>query len=237
MLLDNNYIKGDLMRLLIVEDEKDLNSVLVTRLKSENYCVDSCFNGEDALNFIENTEYDGIILDIMIPKIDGITVLKTIRKENNKTPVLLLTAKDSIQDKVNGLDNGADDYLVKPFIFDELLARIRVMTRRNSDNVTNVFTIDDLTVNCTSHTVNRGNDNIQLSSKEFAILEYMIRNQGIVLSKEKIEEHIWNYDYDGNSDIIKVYIRYLRKKIDSNYDKKLIHTVRNYGYVLKLEEE
>lgn len=224
------------MRLLIVEDEEDLNSVLVTRLKSENYCVDSCFNGEDALEFIENTEYDGIILDIMLPKIDGITILKTIRKNNNKTPVLLLTAKDSIQDKVNGLDNGADDYLVKPFIFDELLARIRVMTRRKNDSVTNIFTIDDLTVNCTTHSVMRGNDNIQLSSKEFAILEYMIRNQGIVLSKEKIEEHIWSYDYDGNSDIIKVYIRYLRKKIDSNYDNKLIHTVRNYGYVLKLDE-
>ena len=224
------------MRLLIVEDEEDLNSVLVTRLKSENYCVDSCFNGEDALDFIENTEYDGIILDIMLPKIDGITVLKTIRKENNKTPVLLLTAKDSIQDKVSGLDSGADDYLVKPFIFDELLARIRVMTRRNNNNVTNIFTIDDLTVNCLTHNVKRGDSYIQLSSKEFAILEYMIRNQGIVLSKEKIESHIWNYDYDGNSDIIKVYKRYLRKKIDSNFDKKLIHTVRNYGYVLKLED-
>lgn len=224
------------MRLLIVEDEMDLNEVLVTRLESENYCVDSCNNGEEAWEYIQLTEYDGIILDIMLPIMDGLTVLKNMRSHNIKTPVLLLTAKDRIEDRVYGLDLGADDYLVKPFAFDELLARIRVMTRRYTSNVTNIFTVGDLTVNCTNHTVKRGKTNISLSSKEFAILEYMIRNQGIVLSKEKIEQHIWNYDYQNSSDIIKVYIRYLRKKIDDKFEHKLIHTVRNYGYVLKEEE-
>lgn len=224
------------MRLLVVEDEQDLNDILVKRLESANYSVDSCFNGLDSLDYIHSTEYDVIILDIMLPKIDGLTVLKKIRSNNINTPVILLTAKDSIDDRVHGLDMGADDYLIKPFAFDELLARIRVMTRKKSNNTTNIFTIADLTVNCNTHTVTRGNKAINLSSKEFSILEYMIMNQGIVLSKEKIEEHIWNYDYEGDTNIIKVYIRYLRKKIDDDFNIKLIHTIRNCGYVLKVDK-
>ncbi|MEA5083905.1 MAG: response regulator transcription factor [Lachnospiraceae bacterium] len=223
------------MRILIAEDEEDLNEILVKRLKNENYGVDSCFNGEDAWDFIRLTDYDAVVLDIMMPKLNGIEVLKRIRSKNIKTPVLLLTAKDSIEDRVNGLNCGADDYLIKPFAFDELLARIKVMIRRKTESVSNIFTLADLTVNCDTHLVQRGDVTISLSSKEFAILEYMIRNQGIVLSKEKIEQHIWNYDYDGCSNVIKVYIRYLRKKIDDNFDVKLIQTIRNLGYVLRVE--
>lgn len=223
------------MRILIAEDEEDLNEILVKRLKNENYGVDSCFNGEDAWDFISLTDYDAVVLDIMMPKLNGIEVLKRIRNKNIKTPVLLLTAKDSIDDRVNGLNCGADDYLIKPFAFDELLARIKVMIRRKTESVSNIFTLADLTVDCDSHKVKRGDVNINLSSKEFAILEYMIRNQGIVLSKEKIEQHIWNYDYEGSSNVIKVYIRYLRKKIDDDFDVSLIHTVRNLGYVLRVE--
>lgn len=223
------------MRILIAEDEEDLNEILVKRLKNENYGVDSCFNGEDAWDFISLTDYDAVVLDIMMPKLNGIEVLKRMRGKNIKTPVLLLTAKDSIEDRVNGLNCGADDYLIKPFAFDELLARIKVMIRRKTESVSNVFTLADLTVDCDSHKVKRGEVSINLSSKEFAILEYMIRNQGIVLSKEKIEQHIWNYDYEGSSNVIKVYIRYLRKKIDDGYDVTLIQTVRNLGYVLRVE--
>lgn len=223
------------MRILIAEDEEDLNEILVKRLKNENYGVDSCFNGEDAWDFIRLTDYDAVVLDIMMPKLNGIEVLKRIRTKNIKTPVLLLTAKDSIEERVNGLNCGADDYLIKPFAFDELLARIKVMIRRKTESVSNIFTLADLTVNCDTHLVQRGDVTINLSSKEFAILEYMIRNQGIVLSKEKIEQHIWNYDYDGGSNVIKVYIRYLRKKIDDDFDVKLIQTIRNLGYVLRVE--
>lgn len=223
------------MRILVVEDEKDLNCVIVKKLNAEGYATDFCYNGQDALDYIHQTEYDAIIMDIMMPKINGIEVVKRLRMKNNLTPILLLTAKDGILDRVTGLDSGADDYLIKPFAFEELLARIRVMTRKQLNQKTNVFTIADLTVNCDTHQVTRGNDEIILSSKEFSILEYLIRNAGIVLSREKIEEHTWNYDYEGGSNIVDVYIRYLRKKIDDNYSNKLIHTIRGSGYVLKIE--
>lgn len=221
------------MRLLIVEDEVDLNDVLVTRFKEENYGVDGCYDGEEAFVYIEQTNYDAIVLDIMLPKLDGISLLRRLRKSGDQTPVLFLTAKDSIKDRVTGLEAGADDYLIKPFAFEELLARIRVMTRKRVNNPTDIFTLADLTVNCITHNVTRGGREIVLSGKEFAILEYLIRNKGIVLSKESIGEHIWDYDFDRDHNIIKVYIRYLRKKLDDDYQVKLIHTVRNYGYVLK----
>ncbi len=176
-------------------------------------------------------------MDIMLPKINGFEVLKKIRSKGIKTPVLLLTAKDSIEDRVTGLDLGADDYLVKPFAFDELLARIRVLLRRTSDNPDNIFKIANLTVDCNSHSVFRDNTSIKLSTREFTILEYMIRNKNRVLSREKIEEHIWDYDYEGGTNIVDVYIRYLRRKIDNNFTPKLIHTVRGIGYVLKVENE
>ena len=169
------------MRLLIAEDEKALNNVIAKRLTAEGYSVDSCYDGAEALSFLEMGEYDAVILDIMMPILDGLSVLKTMRSEKNSTPVLLLTAKDSIDDRVTGLDAGAQDYLIKPFAFEELLARIRAMTRKAAGNTTNIFEIEDLVLDINSHTVTRGGKNITLSAKEFDILEYMIRNKGIVL--------------------------------------------------------
>ena len=227
------------MRILVVEDEKNLNDIIVKRLILEKYGVDTCFNGNDALEYIFSTEYDVIVSDIMLPGIDGFEILKRIREKGIKTPVLLLTALDGIEDRVKGLDYGADDYLVKPFAFDELMARIRVLLRRNSTNgnfnASNVFSIANLRVNCNSHDVFRDDVPIKLSTREFTILEYMIRNKERVLSREQIEQHIWNYDYEGGTNVIDVYIRYLRKKIDKDFEPKLIHTVRGIGYVLKVE--
>ena len=225
------------MRILVVEDEVNLNDIIVKKLKLEHYGVDSCFDGKEALDYIFSAEYDVILLDIMLPKLDGFEVLKKIRNKNIKTPVLLLTARDGIEDRVQGLDFGADDYLVKPFAFDELLARIRVLLRRNTDNASNIFTLSNLTVNCNSHEVFRDNTSIKLSTREFTILEYMIRNKEKVLSREKIEQHIWDYNYEGGTNVVDVYIRYLRKKVDDNFSPKLIHTIRGIGYILKVENE
>ncbi len=221
------------MRILIAEDEKSLNNVITKTLTKNGYSVDSCFDGEEALDYLAGAEYDAVILDIMMPKLDGISVLKKFRASGSSTPVLFLTAKDAVSDRVQGLDAGADDYLVKPFSFDELLARIRVLLRRNTGNAENVLRAANLTVDLNARAVFRDSTAIALSSKEFSILEYMVRNQGIVLTREKIEQHIWNYNYEGGSNVIDVYIRYLRKKIDDSYTPKLIHTVRGTGYVLK----
>ena len=223
------------MRLLVVEDEVYLLDILKKRLTKEHYSVDTCEDGLEAWDYIKLTQYDGIVLDIMLPGMDGIELLKQMRKEGDHTPVLLLTARDSIEDRVTGLDIGADDYLIKPFAFEELLARIRVMLRRQ-DTVQpqdEVYRLADLSVDCKSHAVTRGGKQIELSSKEFALLEYLIRNQGAVLSREQIEQHIWSYDYMGSSNMVDVYIRYLRKKIDDGQEKKLIQTVRGAGYVLR----
>ena len=226
------------MRILVIEDEENLNDIIVKKLTMEKYGVDSCLNGTDALNYIFSTEYDVIVSDIMLPGLDGFEILKKIRENGIKTPVLLLTARDGIEDRVKGLDYGADDYLVKPFAFDELMARIRVLLRRNptsNSNASNVFKIANLTVNCNSRDVFRDETFIKLSTREFTILEYMIRNKERVLSREQIEQHIWNYDYEGGTNVIDVYIRYLRRKIDKGFEPKLIHTIRGIGYVLKVE--
>ncbi len=224
------------MRILVVEDEKKLNELISNKLKKEHYSVDSCYDGSDALDYLRGAEYDAVILDIMLPGMNGLDILRAIRRKKDRTPVLLLTAKDSIEDRVTGLDTGADDYLVKPFAFDELLARIRVMIRRSSQSVSNIFTVADLVVDCDARTVTRGGIPVILASKEFSVLEYMIRNAGTVLSRDKIGRHIWNYDYEGGSNVVDVYIRYLRKKLDEGRTPKLIHTVRGAGYVLRAEE-
>lgn len=221
------------MRILIAEDEPDLRSVIAKTLEKNHYSVDACPDGREALDFLEMAEYDAVVLDIMMPKTDGLTVLKTMRRQGKHTPVILLTARDSIQDRVTGLDAGADDYLVKPFAMDELLARLRVVLRREAASQDNCYRIANLTVDSNRRAVYRDDLEITLSSKEFSILEYMIRNKGIVLSRDKIEQHIWNYDYAGGSNVVDVYIRYLRKKIDENFEPKLIHTIRGAGYVLK----
>ena len=180
-------------------------------------------------------QYDAILLDIMMPKVDGYELLKRIRDKGIDTPVLFLTAKDAIADRVKGLDLGADDYLVKPFDFEELLARIRVMTRKSSGNHSNLFTYEDLSVDTKKRTIFRNGEEIILLPKEFTILEHLIRNQGTVLSREQLENQIWNYEYSGSSNNIDVYMSKLRKKIDGNHSVKLLHTIRGVGWVLRKE--
>lgn len=221
------------MKILVVEDEKDLNRLIVKELESEGYVVESCFDGECAFDYLCMEEYDGVILDVMLPRMDGFEVLKRARKKGIRTPVLFLSAKSDIKDIVRGLDLGADDYLVKPFSFEELLARVRVMTRKKADVHENIYRCRDLVVDCNDRSVRRGERLIELSPKEFSILLYLIRNQNIVLTRAQIEANIWDSGYDGYSNVIDVYIRYLRKKIDSDSDFKMIQTIRGVGYILK----
>ena len=224
------------MRILLAEDEKALNRVVTRRLTWEGYSVDSCFDGQEALDYLAAVEYDAVILDVMMPKVDGFEVLTQMRERGDDTPVLFLTARDALADKVEGLDLGADDYIVKPFEFDELMARLRVLTRRKSSSTSNIYVCGDLTVDSGHHKVTRGDTEIVLTAKEYALLECLIRNKGLVLSREQIETNLWNGDYIVGSNVVDVYIRMVRKKVDAEFEKKLIHTVRGYGYVLKEEE-
>ncbi|RKJ19863.1 DNA-binding response regulator [bacterium D16-50] len=221
------------MRILFAEDERDLNDIVTRKLEAGGYSVDSCFNGREALDCLDCGEYDGIILDIMMPEADGFQVLESLRRRGKNTPVLFLTARDSVADRVKGLDGGANDYLIKPFSLEELMARLRAMTRRPFGLADNVLRVEDLTLDRTSHEVRRGGVEIGLSAKEYALLEYMMCNRGVVLSREKIEDHIWNFDYQGGTNAVDVYVSYLRKKVDEGHSRKLIHTVRGSGYVLK----
>ena len=223
------------MRILIAEDQKDLNKILTKKLTAEGYNVDSCFDGQEALDHLRAADYDGVILDVNMPRLDGFGVVKAMRASGSQAPVLFLTARDSIEDKVTGLDLGASDYLVKPFSFEELMARVRALTRRSAPTLAPFYTLCDLTLDPNSHTVTRAGREIKLSAKEFALLEYLLRNQGRVLSRENIENNLWNFDYEGGSNAVDVYIRYLRRKIDEAFSPKLIHTVRGVGYVLKEE--
>ncbi len=223
------------MRILFAEDERDLNDIITKKLTSQGYSVDSVYDGEEAIDILSYTDYDAVILDIMMPKADGFAVLRALRSKGKNTPVLFLTARDSVQDRVAGLDSGANDYLVKPFSVEELLARIRAMTRTAFGVSDSLLSVGDLTMDTAAKIVKRGGKEIPLSAKEYALLEYLMHNVGIVLSREKIENHIWNFDYEGGTNVVDVYIRYLRKKIDEEYDKKLIHTVRGRGYVLREE--
>lgn len=220
------------MRILIAEDEMTLNDIINQKLTEEGYCADSCYDGEDALYYLQSAQYDAVIMDVMMPKMDGFSVVEKYRLSGGNAPILFLTARDSIDDKVRGLDLGANDYLTKPFSFDELMARIRAMTRTRDGNASNIYTVADLTLDASSKVVKRGGQLINLSAKEFALLEYLIRNKDKVLSREQIENSIYNFDYEGGTNVIDVYIRYLRKKIDEDFDVKLIHTVRGVGYVL-----
>lgn len=225
------------MRILLAEDERDLNHIIAKRLTAEGYSVDCCFDGQEAIDILSYTDYDALILDVMMPHADGYAVLRALRDKGKTTPVLFLTARDAVADRVKGLDSGANDYLVKPFSFEELFARLRAMTRTSFGTTENVLRVDDLTLDRASQTVRRGNREIALSAKEYALLEYMMLNSGVVLSREKIEDHIWNFDYEGGTNVVDVYISYLRKKIDEGEKTKLIHTVRARGYVLRKEGE
>ncbi|MCR5683609.1 MAG: response regulator transcription factor [Clostridiales bacterium] len=225
------------MRILFAEDEADLNRILTKRLAEEGYSVDSYRNGVDALDAMLTVEYDGAILDIMMPGADGFSVLSAMRSRGLKTPVLFLTARDSVEDRVRGLDAGAADYLVKPFAMEELLARVRALLRRGAGEEHSFLTCGDLVLDLTGHTVSRGGEEIPLSAKEYALLEYLLYNKNRILSREMIEDHIWNYDYEGGTNVVDVYVSYLRRKIDDGRDAKLIRTVRGRGYQIKDPED
>jgi heavy metal response regulator len=223
------------MRLLVIEDEKKVARFIKKGLEEEGYAVDLASDGEEGLAMVLDQVHDLIILDIALPKIDGLQVLKKLRERNVRTPVLLLTVRATIEDKVLGLDSGADDYLTKPFVFQELLARIRALLRRKPEAGPPLLRVDNLVLDPSRHLVTRGGERIDLTSKEFALLEYLMRNAGRVLTRAMISEHVWDYDFDTETNIIDVYVNYLRRKIDSGGEKKLIHTVRGSGYVLKSE--
>ncbi len=221
------------MRILIVEDEKRLADILHKGLEEEGYAVDVAYNGEDGLFMAQNEPSDLIVLDIMLPIVDGMTILTTIRKSGVKTPVLLLTARDSVMDKVSGLDSGADDYLTKPFLFEELLARIRALLRRNSEIRTSTIEIADLMLAMDTHEVRRRGTFIPLSAREYALLEFLALHKNKVQSRTEITEHLYDYHFDLDSNVIDVFINRLRNKIDSDFEQKLIVTVRGAGYMLK----
>ena len=223
------------MRILVVEDEKHLNRIISEAVEDEGYSVDSCYNGVEALEYLECADYDVIILDIMMPKMNGLELVRRLRDRGDCTPVLFLTARDAVADRVEGLESGGDYYLTKPFDFQELMAVVRVMTRKYTGNRSNVYTIADLSLDSNSKTVTRAGKNIELTAKEFSLLEYMLRNKGVVLSREMIENNLWNYDYEGGTNVVDVYIRYLRHKIDEPFGIKTIHTIRAVGYMFSHE--
>ena len=224
------------MRVLVAEDDRDLCSVIARHLNSVNIRTEHCFDAVSARERIAMGGYDAVVLDIMMPGGSGLDVLRWMREERDTTPVLLLTALDSIEDRVNGLDGGADDYLTKPFALEELSARVRALTRRGAAGRENTYQIEDLTLDIGKRSVTRSGVEIALSIREFTLLEYLIRNAGIVLTREQIEHYVWNYGYEGNSNIVDVYIRNLRRKIDDPFDFKLIQTVRSVGYTIRGRE-
>ena len=223
------------MRILVVEDERDLNQLIQKVLKKSGYSVDGCLDGAEAMLYLEGAQYDVVLLDVMLPGQDGYQIVADMRRRGMDTPVLFLTARDSIADRVRGLDLGADDYLVKPFAFDELLARIRVLSRKGAGSRSNRLTVADLTLDVESRQVWRGGEEIPLLPKEFAILECLMRNRGQVLSRRQIEDSIWNYDEAPSSNNVDVYMSKLRKKIDGGAGPKLLHTVRGVGWTLREE--
>ena len=222
------------MRILIIEDERDLNNVISKHLRKKGYSTDSAYDGEEGLDFLEFGNYDLIILDVMMPRLDGYQFIEKIREDKNFTPVLMLTAKSLVENKVKALDLGADDYLVKPFDFEELLARVRAMIRRNYGKVSNDLKVDDLILNIANKTVSRDNINIELTAKEYSILEYLVQNKNRIITREQIKDNVWGFDYEGESNVIDVLIKNIRKKIDVGSSKKsIIQTKRGVGYVVK----
>ena len=221
------------MKILLAEDEVDLNNVVTRYLKKNGYSVDSVLDGEEALDYLEYGEYDLVILDIMMPKVDEFEVIKKLRDKGNHTSVLMLTARDSADDKVKGLDLGADDYIVKPFDFNELMARIRAVVRRKYGNSSNRLVIGDLILDTSEKSVTRAGKQIELTGKEYEVLEYLMQSKNRILSRDQIKEHVWDFDYEGDSNIIDVLIKNIRKKIDIEDGKQIIYTKRGLGYVIK----
>lgn len=226
------------MRILIVEDEHKISTYLKRGLEEQGYAVDAAFTGSEALDWVQAAPYDLIILDIMLPEIDGITLCRELRARGMRMPILMLTARDAVEDRVTGLDAGADDYLIKPFAFNELLARVRALLRRNQDAPkVNTLQVGDLILDTLARRVSRGEKRIDLTPKEYAILELLMREQGRVLTRTQIAEHVWNYEVYNQSNIVDVYIRNLRRKIDDGYELKLIRTVRGVGYQISAEKD
>jgi len=223
------------MRILVVEDEKKVASFIKRGLEEENFTVDMAYDGEEGLFMAESNPYDLILMDIMLPKMDGLAVIKALRGKGVNSPVLCLTAKDTVDDIVSGLNSGSDDYLTKPFAFAELVARVRALLRRGTQDRGAEIRFADLRLDPVAHKVWRGGREIELTAKEYALLEYFMRNPNQILTRTMIAEHVWDYTFDSFTNIIDVYVNYLRKKIDRDFDKKLIHTVRGIGYVLKEE--
>ncbi len=223
------------MRILVVEDEKKIADFVRRGLKEEGYAVDAAYDGEEGLFLAKTNDYDLILLDLMLPKIDGLTVCKKLKEMKVEAPIIMLTAKNTVKDKVLGLDSGADDYLTKPFAFEELLARIRAMLRKTEVSTPTKLKVSDLELDLVTHKVTRGSKDIELTAKEYSLLEYLMRNHGSIVTRTMISEHVWDIDFDTFTNVIDVYINYLRNKIDSGFKKKLIHTVRSRGYILKEE--
>jgi DNA-binding response OmpR family regulator len=222
------------MKILVVEDEHKIANSIKKGLEQETYTVDLAYDGNTAYDLACSESFDLIVLDLMLPGLSGLEVCRKLRSENIHTPILILTAKDQLQDKVLGLNSGADDYLTKPFAFEELLARIKALSRRPKTVVDTIFTIDDLVLNTSTFEVTRAGKNIQLSSKEYSLLEYLLRHPNKTLTKDQIINHVWSYDADVLPNTVEVYIAYLRNKIDKPFSKShhLIHTIRGFGYKL-----
>ncbi len=223
------------MRILVVEDETKVASFIRRALEEESYAVDVRADGPSGLEAATSNAYDAIILDVMLPGLSGLELLKALRRRQSRVPVLILTARSATDEKVRGLDAGADDYLTKPFAIEELLARVRALLRRGSGEATGLLQIDDLVLNPATREVTRGGQKIELTAKEYALLEYLMRNAGRVLTRAMIAEHVWDLDFDTFTNVIDVYVNYLRNKIDRGQGRKLIHTVRGSGYVLRAE--
>ncbi|HZV11572.1 MAG TPA: response regulator transcription factor [Candidatus Kapabacteria bacterium] len=224
------------MRILVVEDEKKLSSFINKGLREEHYTVDVANDGEEGLNFVLKQPYDAIVLDLSLPKMDGLDVLRKVRAENIATPVLVLTARGSTPDKVAGLDAGADDYLTKPFVFEELSARLRSLLRRSTSEKSTTLRAGDLVLDTVSHKARRGDKEIEFTAKEYSLLEYLIRNKGRVLSRSVIAQHVWSYNFFTESNIIDVYINRLRHKVDDGFEKRIIHSIRGVGYRINEDE-
>ncbi len=221
------------MRILVIEDEKKIAEFVRRGLREEGYAVDIAADGEEGHYLATSNEYDLIILDLMIPKIDGLTLCRTLRKEKINIPIIMVTAKNTVQDKVTGLDTGANDYLTKPFAFEELLARVRALLRHKEAGSATKLKAGDLAADLLTHKVTRGGKEIELTAKEFALLEYLMRNAGAVITRTMISEHVWDINFDTDTNIIDVYINYLRRKIDDGFKKKLIQTIRGRGYSIR----
>lgn len=221
------------MRILIVEDEKKIADLIKRGLKEEGYAADIASDGEQGEFLASTNQYDVIILDIMLPKIDGVKLCARLRDKKIKTPVIMVTAKDAVSDRVKGLDSGADDYLTKPFAFEELLARIRVLLRKHDEPSAAKLKVGDIEMDLLAHKVTREDKEIVLTTKEYALLEYLMRNPGIVVTRTMITEHVWDMNFDTDTNVVDVYINYLRRKIDDGFKKEMIHTMRGRGYILK----